>query len=217
MNISTGVFERTGSHDITESSFYGLISFFVLLGLGVTARAAPITPPHRFQPPSGRMLLLGLALPILGIVIATRTENPSVAFLGYLLITGSFGFMLGPIGNQYSPHVLRDVAGMTAGITLLMRNGRSRLPPDFLPTGRRPLRRPHRPAGAAPRGAVRPQLQFQLDRLPRRRHLLPLHRLRHVARQRGLALEPLAIQIAVSLYLDVLNLFLTLLNAHSRD
>jgi FtsH-binding integral membrane protein len=217
MNISTGVFERTGSHDITESSFYGLISFFVLLGLAVTAGAAHYAGLIGYSPHLGGTLILGLALPILGIVISSRTDNPSVAFLGYLLISGSFGFLLGPIGNQYSPHVLRDVAGMTGGIAIIMGLAGITFPQVFSRLG-----------GALFVSLIGllilriialfvPSFNFSwIDYLGAGIFSLYIgYDMWRASEASRSALS--AIQVAVSLYLDVLNLFLTLLNASRRD
>lgn len=71
--------------------------------------------------PSGWLvLIIGLAIPILGIVIAINSDNPIVSFIGYNMIVVPFGFLLGPVVNQYSPDVVRNAMGMTAAITILM-------------------------------------------------------------------------------------------------
>ena len=59
-------------------------------------------------------------MPIGGIFLAIKSDNPILSFLGFMLVVVPFGFILGPIVDQYSPDVVRNVLGITATITVIM-------------------------------------------------------------------------------------------------
>lgn len=120
MNIRSDVFERTGSDELSPSAFIGLVAFFVLCGVGATAACAQYAAQIGFRPGLLAVLLLGLALPFVGIWISKRAESTAGSLLGFALIAAPIGFLLGPVVNRYSPQVLRNVCAMTAGITAVM-------------------------------------------------------------------------------------------------
>lgn len=118
--VSTGVFDRIGDDEITAQGFYGVLTASLIWGLFGTAVIAHLSIENGFIPTLWSILILGLALPILGIVIAVKSDNPFISFLGYNMIVVPFGIILGPAINQYSPDVIRNAFGITAGITFLM-------------------------------------------------------------------------------------------------
>lgn len=118
--ISTGVFDREGNDTISANSFYAIIAIVLAWGFGLTAYLANYAIEIGFMPSGWLVLIIGLAIPIAGIFVAIKSDNPIVSFIGYNMIVVPFGFLLGPVVNQYSPDVVRNAMGMTAGITILM-------------------------------------------------------------------------------------------------
>lgn len=120
-SLSSGVFERTGNNSsVSLQSFYGMIAGFLIYGLAGTAVAAHLVNQANYTPNLLMILLLGLGLPIVGIVIAMKSDNPVYSFIGYNLILVPLGVVLGPVLREYDPNVVRNAAGLTALITFVM-------------------------------------------------------------------------------------------------
>lgn len=119
-SISTGVFKRTGNDEVSEGTFYATLTLSLLWGLIGTAVIAYKTIELHYNPGIGMILVLGLLVPIIGIFIAIKSDNPAISFFGYNLIIVPFGIILGPVINQYSPNVVRNAFAMTAAITFFM-------------------------------------------------------------------------------------------------
>lgn len=120
--ISTGVFEQTSGKDtISASLFYFCLALSLMWGLGATGYFAQYaisigyTITNWFQ-----FILIGLVIPIVGIFISVKSDNPLFSFFGYNLIVIPFGFLLGPALQKYSPDVIQQAAYATAGIAGFM-------------------------------------------------------------------------------------------------
>lgn len=119
-SISTGVFDRSGVDQISEQGFYGVLAASLIWGLTVTAVIAHKIAETLYVPGGMEIFVVGLIIPIIGVLIAVNSDNPIVSFLGYNMIVIPFGIILGPVLNQYSPNIIRNAFGMTALITFLM-------------------------------------------------------------------------------------------------
>lgn len=114
------VFDKQGSNDsLTASGFYALLSMFVIYGLGGSAVVANHMMQTDFVPQLWHILVLGLGVPILGIFVA-QSDNWVVSFIGYNMVLLPFGVILGPVLKPYDPDIIRNVAGLTAAITVAM-------------------------------------------------------------------------------------------------
>jgi FtsH-binding integral membrane protein len=103
--------------NLSEKTFYTSIAGFVGYGLLLTAMLATyVAPPI---PSLGFMIICGLVLPLIGIFVA-QNDNPVVAFIGYNLVVAPMGLVLGPVANVYAPDVVANAAIITGMITGLM-------------------------------------------------------------------------------------------------
>ena len=103
--------------NLSEKTFYPSIAGFVGYGLLLTAMLATyVAPPI---PSLGFMIICGLVLPLIGIFVA-QNANPVVAFIGYNLVVAPMGLVLGPVANVYAPDVVANAAMITGMITGLM-------------------------------------------------------------------------------------------------
>lgn len=118
--VSTGVFDRQGRDAVSANTFYFVMAVTLTWGLGLTAYLAHYAIQIGFAPGWLEVIVLGLVIPIAGIFLAIKSENPFLSFVGYNMIAVPFGFLLGPVVNQYSPEVVRNAFGMTAAIALSM-------------------------------------------------------------------------------------------------
>ena len=117
--LSTGVFERSGDDSISSNVFYAVIALVLAWGFGLTAFLADYAVKIGFMPDLLMVLLVGLLVPILGIVIACTSVNAIVSFIGYNLVVVPLGFLLGPVLNQYSPDVVKNALEITLVCTVV--------------------------------------------------------------------------------------------------
>jgi hypothetical protein len=114
--FKTNSFSRSGFNQISERTFFGSLAGFILYGLMVTYFATFLAPPSLSFV---GLILLGLVLPIAGCFMA-MSDNFGISFIGYHMITLPFGLVLGPVLNHYAPGVVQNAALLTAMITGVM-------------------------------------------------------------------------------------------------
>lgn len=122
LSLSSAVWDRTLGHDtMSRGTFNFLYGLFTLLGLGVTAVFTVYSLPYinNFlqSSPSSIWWLLGgtLVLSILGIIISLRSENPIISAVGYFLVAAPFGCMLSPVVSMYTEGSVLKVLLITIG------------------------------------------------------------------------------------------------------
>lgn len=106
--LSDGVWSRRGAHQVGERLFVFLLNVWVLLGLAATALAAGMS--QAWAP--GWWMLVGL-IPFLGVFVSLGSSNPAVSLFGYALIVVPFGLVLGPAVALYTTASLVKVIGVT--------------------------------------------------------------------------------------------------------
>ncbi len=115
------VWDRMGKghdHAMGERAFIGMVSFWTLAGLAFSGVLAALTP---VSLANNMFALIGLSLvPFLGIFLTARSKNPLVSLLGYVLVAGPFGALLGPVTAQYQHASVLRVIAMTGGITVVL-------------------------------------------------------------------------------------------------
>jgi FtsH-binding integral membrane protein len=120
MRVNTGVFERDGNDVLSERGFFFALGLAVVYGLAGTAFVASKFAAMHYNPGWMGIIIIGLVIPIIGIVIAIKSDNPFISFVGYNMVVVPFGVILAPVLNVYSPNVIRNAFGMTAVITCVM-------------------------------------------------------------------------------------------------
>ena len=114
--FKTNAFSRTGFNQISERTFFGTLTGFVLYGLMISYVSAFFAPATLSIL---ELILLGLVLPIAGCFLAMN-DNLVVSFVGYNMITIPFGLVLGPVVSQYAPNVVQNAVLLTAMVTGIM-------------------------------------------------------------------------------------------------
>lgn len=105
------VWGRTGHGNIGARAFVALFNLWVVLGLGASAWCAFLS--QGWMP--GWWMLLAAIVPFIGIFIAGLSEFPPFSLVGYAMMVGSFGFLLGPVVEQYTEASLVKVI-LTTGL-----------------------------------------------------------------------------------------------------
>lgn len=119
--IESNVWERTGDDSISRGTFYLVIGGVLTWGLFLTSLVAGQT--AAWQPSTLTLLLVGLVIPIIGILISSFSDNWLISLGGFHLVVVPFGAMLGPVVAGYAetnPGLVSEAARMTALVTFVM-------------------------------------------------------------------------------------------------
>jgi len=121
-SLSASVWERTasGSEGMSKRAFASLLTFWTAFGIATSAAGAYIS----YGWPMSWWLLIGaLVLSIAGTLIALRSDNPLVSFIGFMMVTIPFGLMLGPAVALYTTasvfKILLITTGMVVGLGII--------------------------------------------------------------------------------------------------
>lgn len=114
--FETDAFSRSGFNSISERTFFGSLAGFVLYGLIMTYVATFFSPTSLS---TLGLIGIGLVIPLIGCFIAMN-DNIGISFIGYNMITIPFGLILGPVLSKYSPNVVENAVVITAIITGIM-------------------------------------------------------------------------------------------------
>ncbi|MAQ77381.1 hypothetical protein CL684_02555 [Candidatus Campbellbacteria bacterium] len=216
--LNTGIYERTGSDYLSPQSFYVALALSVIWGLVATAVAGYYSLKSGYNPTSWvEVLLIGLGIPLFGIFISLKNSNPIISFLGYQLVCIPFGIILAPTLQQYSPDVVVNALSITAGITFVMGMAGSIFPNIFSKLGA-PLF-----LALACLVLIRilqifiPELDFTwIDYISAGIFSLYIGYDMYRASEVPKTLDN-AIDLSVQLYLDIINLFLSVLRILGRS
>lgn len=117
--LSASVWDRqSGGHAMSKNLFAFLVSFWTAAGIASSAVAAGMT--AAWQPGLLEILLVGLAIPIVGIIIAMKSDNPVFSLLGYAMVTIPFGAVAGPVVALYTAASVAKVFMITTAIVVVL-------------------------------------------------------------------------------------------------
>lgn len=126
LSASSDLWDRSGDDTLSRRAFLGLIGLLTTYGLGVNAALAVWGLQTGFQP--GLVLMIALMLlPFAGIFLARRAQSLPMQFVAFHLVLVPFGLLLGPILQAYI-HVggmalvsrALLLTGATSGIMMLL-------------------------------------------------------------------------------------------------
>ncbi len=217
--MSDAVWSRSGSDTISRRAFYAVIGAVLTWGFVLTVLVSHAT--ALWQPGIVMVFLVGLGIPIVGIVLSVTSDNPLVSFAGFNLVVGGLAAILGPVLAIYAikaPGAIEEAATMTGFLTVVM-GASGFLFPDF-----------YRSIGGALLGALTAFVIVSIAGL-----FIPALHATHALDYIGVLLFSLyvgfdmwrasempatidnAVDVSVALYLDIINLFLNLLSIFSDD
>ncbi len=210
--MKTDVYERTGADAMSRNAFYFVMGCVLSWGFVATYIVSELT--TNWRPGLGMYLLVGLVLPIVGILLS-MSGSALVSFLGYNLVVIPFGAILGPALAQYQvmyPGIVSEAATLTAAVTGVMALS-GLMFPDF-----------YRSIGGALFGALMALVVVSILSLfiPALAKFAVIHYIAagifalyigydmHRASEIPATLDN-AVDVCISLYLDIINLFLRIL------
>lgn len=118
-SLSSSVWERrSGSHAMSKNLFAFMLSFWTAAGIASSAVAAHLC--ANWHPGLLEILLLGLGVPIVGIIISIKSDNPVISLLGYAMVTIPFGMIVGPVVALYTAASVAKVFMITTGMVVVL-------------------------------------------------------------------------------------------------
>lgn len=216
------VWTRSGSDEMPRGIFYLIIGAILSWGFVLTSLVAQTT--ATWEPDLLVLLLVGLGVPLVGIFLSAMSDSALISFVGFNMVVGGLSAILGPVLAHYAeiqPGLIERAATLTALTTAVM--GVSGLMfPNF-----------YRHIGGALFGALLALVVVSFARLfiPAIQDVGIIDYLSagifslYIGYDMWRASEisatlDNAVDVAVSLYLDIINLFLDLLrilSAFSSD
>ncbi len=206
------VFDRTGNDVMTRGAFYLVLGCVLTWGFVATYIVAEST--SGWQPSLWEILGWGLAVPIVGILLSI-SSNAFVSFIGFNCVVIPLGAILGPVLAKYNlayPGLVVDAASLTAAVTGIMAVTGLMFPSFY------------KSIGGALFGALSCLVIVSLLSLfiPALQHFTIIHYIAagifalyigfdmYRASTIPATLDN-AVDVAISLYLDIINLFLQIL------
>lgn len=120
--------DRVGPDELGERTYLGVIAIYLIGGLALTALLA--TASYGWKNVSlPAVLILGLAVPIIGIIVSFKSDNWIVSTVGYLMVVIPFGILIGPVVALYKVPSVLQVVAITLMVTIVMMGIGLTMPP----------------------------------------------------------------------------------------
>jgi FtsH-binding integral membrane protein len=127
------VWKRTGRSTISRRLFAFATAMFTLLGLLVSFGSAQVS--KNWQIHDGWQtwaFAIGVfVVAMLGIVLAMASDNPAGSLLGYAMVAIPFGLLLGPVLQHYSPGSIVKAAFITSAVVFVLGVVGAMIPDDL--------------------------------------------------------------------------------------
>lgn len=123
MSFSLGesVWKRANSkagNELSQRAYAMALCFFTVLGVVGASLVSYAT--RGWQVGIFGLLLVGLGIPILGIVISAKSDDWRVSLFGYLLVFAGMGAIIGPVVATYKISSVMVALAATGGVTVVM-------------------------------------------------------------------------------------------------
>lgn len=117
MALSDSVWKREGAATLSKNLYAGLVCAWTAVGIGASAFAASLSRDWRVD----WVLMIGsLIFAIIGTIVAAKSDNPAISFMGFMLVAIPFGLLLGPIVSMYTDASVAKVFILTTSIVVVL-------------------------------------------------------------------------------------------------
>ncbi len=123
MSMQTNVFDRTAAAgtEISAHLYNAIIGITLLIGFAINYVMVKFIPVELIASINPWIFFIGyFACCFAGIALFTKSDNPPVSFLGYLLVVTPFGLIINLVVNRYDPEVVANAIQATGIITFIM-------------------------------------------------------------------------------------------------
>jgi len=120
MDLGKMVWDRrqTGADELSERSYIFAVSAFTVGGLLLSAFTASLS--LDWHPSWISFILFGLVMPIAGIIIAAKSDEPLVSLIGYVMVVVGLGALIGPSVATFKTAIVYKALMATGAVTVLM-------------------------------------------------------------------------------------------------
>ena len=217
--INSNVWEGYGNDSMSRRVFYFALGCILTWGFFATNLVSQAT--ATWQPNLITFLLVGLVLPIIGICLSVFSRSATISFIGFNLVVIPFGAILGPLLAHYElvqPGLVARTALLTAMVTGLMGLSGLMFPQFYSKIGGALFMALLCLLGVRILQVFVPNLQNVsfIDYMSAGLFALYIGYDMWRASEIPANLDN-AVDVAVGLYLDIINLFLSLLKSSSDD
>jgi len=112
---TTSVWERTGESTMSANLYAFWITFWTAVGIATSALAASLALSWEY---SLVLFVPAFIASIVGILIAHNNDDPLISIGGYLLLTVSFGAITGPVVAMYTPASVARILFLTTVVVI---------------------------------------------------------------------------------------------------
>ncbi len=120
-SFSTKVWDRYGSDEMPRNAFYFVLGAILSWGFVLTMLVAKAT--ANWHPNIIMLLIVGLGIPIIGIILSAVSKSAALSFIGFNMVVGGMSALLGPVLSAYQlaePGLVERAATLTAIVTAIM-------------------------------------------------------------------------------------------------
>jgi len=121
--MQTKVFDRTeivGS-EISAAAYNAIIGVTLLIGFAINYAMVKYIPAETIASVNPLMLLISYVVCCFtGVTLFTKSDNPPVSFLGYLMVVAPFGLVINLVVSRFNPALVLSAIQATACITVIM-------------------------------------------------------------------------------------------------
>jgi FtsH-binding integral membrane protein len=121
--MQTNVFERTTTTDteISAQLYNAIIGGTLLIGFAINYAMVKYIPLEAIAGINPWLFFIGyFVCCFAGIALFSKSDNPAVSFLGYLLVVTPFGLIINLVVGRYSADVVGNAIQATGVITCIM-------------------------------------------------------------------------------------------------
>ena len=131
--------EKVDGQQLSRRAYNVVIGSVVFFGLMVNAAMAQLLPPSAFEIMNSQLwaVIVGFLLLSMGsIFIIYKSDSPAVSFLGFVVLSVAFGYLVAAIVQSYTETTVTRAFMLTALITALMLAASTAFPQLFEKLGR---------------------------------------------------------------------------------
>lgn len=131
--------EKTAGMQLTRRAYNAVIGLVLVFGLAVNAAMATFLPASAFDIMAERpwVVIIGFLVASIGsIYVIYKSDNPPISFLGFVVLSVAFGYLVAATVQSYSDLTVTRAFMLTLAITLGMVVVATVVPGVFLKMGR---------------------------------------------------------------------------------
>ena len=121
--MQTNVFQRTATDgaEISAQLYNAIIGVTLLIGFAINYAMVKYIPFETIASINPWILFIGyFACCFAGVALFSKSDNPAISFLGYLLVVTPFGLIINLVVGRYSADVVSNAIQATGVITCIM-------------------------------------------------------------------------------------------------